>query len=132
MLAAIFSGCVSKSPQQQTPSPAETQPSSAPSPKNAQSPPLIPLPQVREISVESGNLYFKPNTLALKLNEPVKINISNKGGHTFTIADLGVSVNLTGPSATVTFTPKKTGAFALTCDIPGHKQAGMEGTVTVE
>lgn len=86
---------------------------------------------VKQISMESANFFFKSNTLSLKMNQPVKITFKNTGVHTFTVDELGVNVKLTDGSGSVTFTPKKTGTFQYYCAIPGHKEAGMVGTVTV-
>ncbi len=36
-----------------------------------------------------------------------------------------------GETAFLRFTPRKTGAFAIGCLIPGHEEAGMRGTFTV-
>lgn len=87
---------------------------------------------LRVITLDAGNLYFNPKNLALKVNQPVKINFTNKGTHTFTIDELGVDLPLASAMATVTFTPKKTGTFPIYCAVPGHRDAGMVGTVVVE
>jgi uncharacterized cupredoxin-like copper-binding protein len=88
--------------------------------------------ETQVLTIESGNLYFKPKNLSVKVNQPVKVNYTNKGGHSFSIDELSVNVALTAASGSFTFTPKKTGTFPLYCNVPGHKQAGMVGTLTVE
>lgn len=88
-------------------------------------------PTVKEISMNSGNLFFKPNTLSLKMNQPVKITFKNAGVHTFTVDKLGVNLSLTGGSGSITFTPQQAGTFQYYCAIPGHKEGGMIGTLTV-
>jgi uncharacterized cupredoxin-like copper-binding protein len=37
-----------------------------------------------------------------------------------------------GKQATATFTPTKAGAYQFACNLPGHKEAGMVGTATVQ
>lgn len=37
-----------------------------------------------------------------------------------------------GKQATVTFTPTQSGTYQFACNLPGHKEAGMVGTVTVQ
>ncbi len=37
-----------------------------------------------------------------------------------------------GKQATATFTPTTAGSYSFNCTIPGHKEAGMVGTVTVQ
>jgi uncharacterized cupredoxin-like copper-binding protein len=54
--------------------------------------------------------------------------------HNVTIADagkvLGATPSFVGGSKTVTVTLKP-GTYSFYCSVPGHKQAGMEGTLTV-
>lgn len=89
-------------------------------------------PSLRVISLDAGNLYFKPKKLTLTLNQPVKINYMNKGEHTFTVNELGVNKILkTDASGSFTFTPKKKGKFELYCATPGHREAGMVGVMEV-
>ncbi|HED38523.1 MAG TPA: hypothetical protein ENI76_09825 [Ignavibacteria bacterium] len=86
---------------------------------------------VQEINMVTGGFFFSPNKLTLKKDQPVKINVENSGVHTFTIDELGVDVPLTGPSGVVEFTPTKSGTFEYYCAIPGHKERGQIGSVTV-
>ena len=86
---------------------------------------------LQTVSLESGNLYFKPNNITVKVNKTVKVNYTNKGEHTFTLDEFGVNVNLAPEGGTFGFIPTKTGTFQFYCDIGGHRQAGMVGTLTV-
>jgi uncharacterized cupredoxin-like copper-binding protein len=36
-----------------------------------------------------------------------------------------------GQTATVSFTPTVAGTYEYYCDVPGHKDAAMKGTLTV-
>jgi len=99
------------------------------SPKEAVSAP--PSSGVQEISMESGNLFFSPGKLTLTKGQPVKITFQNSGLHTFTIDELGVNVALTGNSGVVEFVPTKTGVFEYYCAVPGHREGGMLGSLTV-
>lgn len=36
-----------------------------------------------------------------------------------------------GQTAAITFTPTKPGAYAFACSVPGHKEAGMAGILTI-
>lgn len=90
------------------------------------------VPSVKEISMVSGNVFFNPKTLTLAKDQPVKITFSNNGTHTFTIDELGVNVSLRGSSPTVEFTPIQTGSFQYYCAVPGHREGGMFGSLTVE
>ena len=86
----------------------------------------------REISMVSGNLFFNPKNLTLTKGQPVKITFTNSGVHTFTIDELGVNTALRGGSGVVEFTPTQSGTFEYYCTVPGHREGGMFGTLTVE
>ncbi len=87
--------------------------------------------EVNQIAIASGNLFYRPDKLSLKKGEPVKLNFTNTGFHTFTIDELGVNEQFSGPSATVEFTPAQAGEFEYYCAVPGHREGGMIGTLTV-
>lgn len=106
-------------------------PESAPTP-SAREGTAIPGVSANEISMVSGNLFFNPKNLTLVKDEPVKITFQNTGRHTFTVDELGVNVSLSGSSLTVEFTPAKSGAFEYYCSVPGHREGGMLGSLTVE
>ncbi|MSQ33884.1 MAG: hypothetical protein EXR60_05660 [Dehalococcoidia bacterium] len=84
----------------------------------------------------SDVLRFEPSTFKVKAGQPVTIVFTDKGvlNHTFTVADLAVNLEVAKQNdvARQTFTFTKTGSFALTCTVVGHKEAGMVGTFTVE
>lgn len=93
-----------------------------------------PTPSNEEIiSMESGNFFFSPNVISAKVGETVTINITAKGQHTFTIDQLNVNVNVpNGRTTQVKFTPEQKGTFQFYCAIPGHRERGQIGTITVE
>lgn len=88
------------------------------------------------ITVEGSEFSFSPDEITVKKGQEVTIVFKNVGtlAHNYTIGDLGVKSETIRPgqTATVTFTPTQTGTFAFWCDVPGHRQAGMEGTLHVE
>ena len=61
--------------------------------------------------------------------------MENKGPleHSFVVDELGVKLERVPPGQTgsVSFTPRAAGTYAYYCDVPGHKEAGMTGTLTV-
>ena len=85
-----------------------------------------------ELSMVSGGFFFNPKNLTLTKDQPVSITMQNSGIHTFTIDELNVNVPLRGSSATVKFTPTKSGTFEYYCAIPGHRESGMFGSLIVE
>jgi len=86
----------------------------------------------REINMVSDSFSFNPKNLTLAKGQPVKINISNVGIHTFTVDELGINTRLQEFSNVVEFTPTKAGTFTFYCAIPGHREGGMIGTLKVE
>jgi uncharacterized cupredoxin-like copper-binding protein/mono/diheme cytochrome c family protein len=65
---------------------------------------------------------------------PQVIAITNTGAslHDFTIDELGIKVDLPAGQTTNVEIDAPAGTYTFYCSIPGHRQAGMEGTLTVE
>ena len=85
----------------------------------------------------SGKLAFDKKTLSAKAGQ-VTIDFTNASSlpHNVTVASSsGAIVNETptfqGGSKKVTMTLKR-GTYKFYCSVPGHRQAGMEGTLTVQ
>jgi plastocyanin len=84
-----------------------------------------------------GNLKFDSSTLSAKAGK-VTINFTNQAPleHNLTVASssgsvLGATPIFQGGSKTLTvnLTP---GTYKFYCTVPGHRQAGMEGTLVVK
>ena len=85
----------------------------------------------------NGELKFDKTSLSAKAGK-VSIDFSNSSSlpHNVTIASSSGSVvnetpTFQGGSKTVTMT-LKAGTYKFYCTVPGHRQAGMEGTLTVQ
>ena len=82
-----------------------------------------------------GQLSYDTTKLAAKAGK-VTITMANMSPveHNVTIAEgakvLGATPTFLGGSKTVTVTLRP-GTYSFYCSVPGHKQAGMEGTLTV-
>ncbi len=87
---------------------------------------------VATVFLDSGNYYFKPNTLRLKKNQKVTVRFTNTGIHTFMVDELGINEPLRGASGTFSFTPTRVGTFPFYCAVPGHRERGQIGTLVVE
>lgn len=90
---------------------------------------------ISTIKIEGGGFYFRPNEIRVKKGEKVIVEFKNAGGmHDFVIDELNVKAKLTktGETATVEFTPTKTGEFEFYCSVADHKQKGMKGILIVE
>lgn len=82
--------------------------------------------------LEAGDFWFKPNTIAAKAGEAITVTVKNTSPlpHNFSIDAFKVSIYMQpGESNSVTFTPTA-GSQQFYCNLPGHKEAGMVGTLT--
>jgi plastocyanin/glucose/arabinose dehydrogenase len=86
-------------------------------------------------SVDLVDIAFNPTTLTIPANTDVTVTLNDTGvsPHNFNINALNVhSASLTaGQSGTVTVNAAP-GTYQYYCAIPGHKEAGMVGTLTVQ
>ena len=91
--------------------------------------------KVTEVMVENKGLTFTPNEIKVKMGDKVKLTFKvTAGTHDFVIDELGVKTKVmgTGESETVEFVADKKGSYEFYCSVPGHKAAGMKGTLIVE
>ena len=84
------------------------------------------------VEVIASEFAFDPTSLDLTPGTEVTLRLVNDGAilHNIDIPDLGVFVEAeAGTSAEVTFTvPEGPDSFVWVCNIPGHREAGMEAT----
>ena len=90
-------------------------------------------PAQATLRIKAGNFFFKPASLKGPAGVD-KVELVGEGGvHTLVIdgvAHLQLRVDGDGDrdSAKVRFAP---GSHIFYCDIPGHRDEGMEGTITI-
>ncbi len=85
------------------------------------------------IQLDIKNMAFSSTVLEAKAGQ-VTVHIHNHDlwWHTFTIDKLGVNVRVPmGAEETFTFNAPP-GVYTFYCAIPGHKDVGMQGTLTVK
>lgn len=86
--------------------------------------------KVQEVTIGIKNYNYYPNTITVKVNQPVRIYLDKSviGCYrSFTIRDFGISKYLATEKDYVEFTPTKTGSFRFACSM------GMgTGTLIVE
>jgi len=89
---------------------------------------------VKEIAVDSFSYGFTPGTIRVKAGEPVRLNVTNKGGfHDIQIPEFNVKVSTPdGKTTPVEFTPTKAGTYEFFCGVGNHKGQGQKGTLIVE
>lgn len=101
------------------------------------------------LDVEMIDINYSQNEITATAGEELAIDFENTGvlEHTFTIDEIeaeGVSdeyqgdeaaidvVLQAGETASLSFTPTEAGEYEFYCTVPGHREAGMVGTLTVE
>ena len=106
------------------------------------------------VRVELGEFYFKSDNLTFKTGKPYKVELVNVGDqkHEFTAGRFFASVAwrkaessesevkvpffteievFAGKQVDLYFVPVTPGTYELVCEIEGHLEAGMHGTITV-
>lgn len=91
-------------------------------------------PPVATQTVQAGNLFFKPTSMTVPqgIIQFTMVNIQS-GVHSFVIRGVpGFMLEVSGKDDTDTKKVElKPGTYTYYCNIPGHEQAGMKGTLTV-
>ncbi|HMQ33993.1 MAG TPA: cupredoxin domain-containing protein [Chloroflexaceae bacterium] len=83
----------------------------------------------------SPGFVFEPGELRVRSGEMVAMRLDNPHGapHSFDIDALGVHVAMpSGESALALFQAPAPGTYEFYCAVPGHREAGMVGTMIVE
>ncbi len=87
-----------------------------------------------DVAISATEFKFTPSTINVPIGKPITFTFTNSGAvnHDFTIQGTAFSL-AANPGQTVTgqFTFDKAGTFAFICSVPGHKDAGMQGALTV-
>jgi uncharacterized cupredoxin-like copper-binding protein len=85
------------------------------------------------VTVESYDIYFEPDALSIPADTDVTVQLPNEGvtPHNFSIGELGISVDIAPGATEETVINAPAGEYEYYCNVPGHKQAGMVGTLTV-
>jgi uncharacterized cupredoxin-like copper-binding protein/mono/diheme cytochrome c family protein len=86
-----------------------------------------------QFTIEAHDIFFQPKEIEIPANKDVKILLPNLGAsaHNFSIDKLKISVDLApGETGEVTINAPA-GTYEYYCDVPGHKEAGMVGTLVV-
>ncbi len=84
--------------------------------------------------VESYDIYFEPEELSIPAETDVTVQLPNVGAalHNFSIDELGIDVDIAPGATEETVINAPAGEYEFYCNVPGHKAAGMLGTLTVQ
>jgi uncharacterized cupredoxin-like copper-binding protein len=87
----------------------------------------------RVIDVQAQSFEFTPAKVDVTAGEAIAIKLSSSDTfHDFTIQGKGYITGADqGKSAEGGFKISKPGKYTFYCSVPGHRQAGMVGTITV-
>ena len=91
-------------------------------------------PEPLNITLHALDIKFDVATIEAKVGQTVNVTYVNDGAldHTFIIEGLVTEQKITaGQTITFAFTPTTAGTFQYYCNVPGHEEAGMVGTLTV-
>jgi len=105
------------------------------------------------IDVSLKNLRFTPNRMEVAAGQTVRINVANMDGtehdmlveglriekvgdamgahHAGATADMLVVHTMANENGSITFRTEQKGTYRFYCTLPGHKDAGMVGEMTV-
>jgi len=85
------------------------------------------------VEVDARDIFFEPKELSIPANTDVTVQLPNKGvtPHNFSIDELGISVDLPVGASEEVVINAPAGTYEYYCNVPGHKEAGMIGTLTV-
>jgi uncharacterized cupredoxin-like copper-binding protein len=86
------------------------------------------------LTVEAHDLSFRPSQLEASAGQPVTLAIHNLGRivHNLTIDELQVQLIASpGETKSVDLAALPPGTYTFYCSVSGHRQAGMQGTLTV-
>ena len=80
------------------------------------------------------DIYFEPRRIVIPANTDVKLILENKGEapHSFDIKDQDVLVNVEPHTTAEVVVNLPPGNYKFICDVPGHKQVGMNGALVVQ
>lgn len=87
--------------------------------------------------VTMSEFKFTPGAVDVKSGATLFLVNDGSVAHDLVVTDSGGAVKARsslvqpGSSATLTLGDLPAGAYRLLCDVPGHKEAGMTGTLTV-
>jgi len=90
--------------------------------------------EVQEVEITMSEFKFEPSTIEVKAGK-VKFHFNNTGAieHTAVIPELSKGTSMVKPGTDFDVElDLPAGTYNIVCDIPGHKEAGMEMTLVVK
>lgn len=88
-----------------------------------------------EHRVVMGDNYFQPNRIEVPAGEEITLRLPNQGAlvHNIQLDEFNINEDVDpGGEKIIRFTADRAGTYTFICNIPGHKEAGMVGTLEVK
>jgi plastocyanin len=89
---------------------------------------------IGQLTVESYDIYFQPTQLIIPADTPTTASLPNLGAavHSFVVDALGINVQIPPGATEQAVIAAPAGTYEYYCDVPGHRAAGMVGTLSVQ
>ncbi|CAN5792681.1 hypothetical protein BH24CHL4_BH24CHL4_19340 [soil metagenome] len=96
--------------------------------------PAASAPEPTAFEVVSDDIFFEPDSLTIPAGTAVVVSLPNQGAgpHNFSIDELDISVDQAPGEEQEIEINAAAGEYEFYCNVPGHREAGMEGTLIVE
>lgn len=87
-----------------------------------------------EIGINASYAKFQPSRIEVSKDKAAHLKLtSTDTNHTFTVDESGINISIpAGKTVSQDITAGKTGTFTFYCAVPGHRQAGMQGSLEVK
>ncbi|GBD17098.1 Plastocyanin [bacterium HR26] len=90
-----------------------------------------------KVTIEMSEYKFSPDTLTASPGATVQVTLKNVGSlqHDFHVDVVNATSPLVDPGKSTDFSftaPSQPGQYQFWCTVPGHKELGMVGTLTVQ
>lgn len=86
-----------------------------------------------DLTITMGDMYFEPERVEVPAGEEITFELVNEGGAEHDLSFNGDSSEMVAPGETATFVAGPFDSDTVGwCEVPGHREAGMELEVVVE
>jgi uncharacterized cupredoxin-like copper-binding protein len=87
-----------------------------------------------DVVVGMYDMYFEPDRITIPANTDVRFIFENRGQapHNFAVNKQPISVDVEPGATAETVVNLPQGTYKFICNVPGHKQVGMNGTLVVK
>ena len=87
-----------------------------------------------EIVIGMYDMYFEPDRIRIPANTDVRLIFENRGAapHNFEIKERDISVDVAPGETGEVVIKLPAGTYKFICNVPGHKQVGMNGALVVQ